>query len=140
MLSIQYYTWISQIRNAVLSSSIVIVNAILVVQRRIDRISHRRFHIKKVLLVISQNSQENTCARNVFFKRLYYMFFSANFPKFVRALFLQYTFVQLPLYLEPCQISMIELFCGNTEAVAQRCSLKNVLRKRDSNPGTSVFL
>ena len=42
---------------------IVIVNAILVVQRRIDRISHRRVYIKKVFLQISQDSQENTCAR-----------------------------------------------------------------------------
>ena len=42
---------------------IVIENAILVVQRRIDRSSHRRFSIKKVFLQISQNSQENTCAR-----------------------------------------------------------------------------
>ena len=42
---------------------IVIENAILVVQGRIDRSSHRRFSIKKVFLQISQNSQENTCAR-----------------------------------------------------------------------------
>ena len=42
---------------------IVIENAILVVQRRIDRSSHRRFSIKKMFLQISQNSQENTCAR-----------------------------------------------------------------------------
>ena len=42
---------------------IVIENAILVVQRCIDRSSHRRFSIKKVFLQISQNSQENTCAR-----------------------------------------------------------------------------
>ena len=42
---------------------IVIVNAILVVQRRIDWSSHRRFSIKKESLQISQNSQENTCAR-----------------------------------------------------------------------------
>ena len=42
---------------------IVIVNAISVVQRRIDRSSHRKFSIKKVFLQISQNSQENTCAR-----------------------------------------------------------------------------
>ena len=42
---------------------IVIENAILVVQRSIDRSSHRRFSIKKMFLQISQNSQENTCAR-----------------------------------------------------------------------------
>ena len=42
---------------------IVIENAILVLQRRIDRSSHRRFSIKKVFLQISQNSQESTCAR-----------------------------------------------------------------------------
>ena len=42
---------------------IVIVNAISVVQRRIDRSSHWKFSIKKVFLQISQNSWENTCAR-----------------------------------------------------------------------------
>ena len=42
---------------------IVIENAILVVQRRVDRSSHRRFSIKKVFLKISQNLKENTCAR-----------------------------------------------------------------------------
>ena len=42
---------------------IVIENAILVVQRRIDTSSHWRFFIKKVFLQISQNSQENTCVR-----------------------------------------------------------------------------
>ena len=35
----------------------------LVVQRHIDRSSHRRLSVKKVFLQISQNSQENTCLR-----------------------------------------------------------------------------
>ena len=42
---------------------IVIENAVLVVQRRIDKRSHRRFSTKKVFLQISRNSQEKTCAR-----------------------------------------------------------------------------
>ena len=73
--------------------------------------------MKKVFLQTSQNSQENICARVS-------SFFPVNFPKFVRPLFLQNTFGRLLLYLEPCKISMIELFGGNTEAVAERCSLK----------------
>ena len=96
---------------------IVIENAILVIQRCIDRSSHRRFSIKKVFLQISQNSQENTCARNLFFKRLYYRFFPVNFLKFIGPLFLQSTFGRLLLYLEPCQVSMIEVFCGNSKSL-----------------------
>ena len=95
---------------------IVIENAILVIQRRIGRSSHRRFSIKKVFLQISQNSQENTCASNLFFKRLYYRFFPVNFLKFVGPLFLQSTFGRLLLYLEPCQVSVIEVFCGNSKS------------------------
>ena len=58
---------------------------------------------KKVFLIISQNSQENTCTR-VFFnknatlgpetllkKRLWYRCFPVNFVKFLRTLFLQNT-------------------------------------------------
>ena len=96
---------------------IVIVNTISVIQRSIDRSSHRRFSIKKLFLQISQNSHESTCARqSLFFKRLYYRFFSVNFPKFVGPLYLQNTFGRLLLHLEPCQISMIELFCGNSKS------------------------
>ena len=47
--------------------------------------------------------------QSVFFKRLYYRFFPVNFPKFVRPLFIQNTIGRLLLYLEPCQISMIDL-------------------------------
>ena len=111
---------------------IVIVNAILVVERRIDRSATGGFNF-------SNSTRKHLC-QSVFFKRLCCRFFPVNFPKFVRPLFLQNPFGRLLLYLEPCQISMIELFCGNTEAVAQRSSLKKVFRKRDSNPGTSVFL
>ena len=80
--------------------------------------------MKKVFLQISQNSQENICARVSSLRDYITRFFPVNFPKFVRPLFLQNTFGRLLLYLEPCQISMIELFCGNTEAVVHRCSLK----------------
>ena len=51
----------------------------------IYRSSHRRCSIKKVLLEISQNSQENTCAR------VWHRCFPVNFAKFLRAPFLQNT-------------------------------------------------
>ena len=49
----------------------------------------RRCSVKKVFLKISQNSQENTCAR-VFFekKRLWHWCFPVNFVKFLRTPFL----------------------------------------------------
>ena len=63
----------------------------------------QRCSVKKVLLEISQNSQENTCARVSFLiklqasgirsttllkKRLWHWCFSLNFAKFLRTLFL----------------------------------------------------
>ena len=67
---------------------IVIVNAISVVQRRTDRSSHRTFSIKKgVLTNFSKSTGKHLC-QSLFFKRLYYRFFSANFPKFVGPLFI----------------------------------------------------
>ena len=104
------------VRKCCIIICIVIVNAILVVQRRIDRSATGGFNF-------SNPTRKHLC-QSVFFKRLCCRFFPVNFPKLVRPLFLQIPFGRLLLYLEPCQISMIELFCGNTEAVAQRCSLK----------------
>ena len=95
---------------------IVIQNAILVVQRRIDSSSHRRFSIKKVFLQISQNSQENTCA-SISPLRDSITGFPVNFLKFVGPLFLQRIFGRLLLCLEPCQVSMIENFCGNSKSL-----------------------
>ena len=71
------------------------------------------FYEKGVLTNFSKFTGKHLCQSH-FFKRFY-------FPKFVRPLFLQNTFGRLLLYLEPFQISMIELFCRNTEAVVQRC-------------------
>ena len=51
------------------------------------------------------------------FKRLYYRFFPVNFLKFAGPLFLQSTFGRLFLYLDPCQVSMIDLFCGNRKSL-----------------------
>ena len=62
---------------------------------------------------ISQNSLENTCARIFPLRDPITGFFPVNFQKFVGPLFLQSTFGLLLLYLEPCQVSMIEIFCGN---------------------------
>ena len=69
-----------------------------------------------VLTNFSKFTRKQLC-QSVFFKRLYYRFFPVNFPKFVGPLFLQNTFGRLLLHLEPCQISMIELFCGNSKSL-----------------------
>ena len=65
----------------------------------ICRSSHRRYSIKKVLIKISQNSQENTYAKVSFLIKLqttpatllktrqWHRRFPANFAKFVRATF-----------------------------------------------------
>ena len=63
------------------------------------RSSHQRSFLKKVLLKISQNSQENTCARVSFLitllkrdfikKRPWNRWFPVNFVKFLRSPFLQ---------------------------------------------------
>ena len=96
---------------------IVIENAILVVQRRIDRSSHRRFSIKKgVLTNFSKFTGKHLC-QSLFFKRFYDRFFPVNFSKSVGPLFLQNTFGRLLLHLGPFQISMIELFCGNNKSL-----------------------
>ena len=78
---------------------IVIENVILVVQRRIAK-----FRAKHLW-------------QNLSFKRLYYRFFPVNFLKNEGPLFLQNTFGRLLLYLEPCQVSMIEVFCGNSKSL-----------------------
>ena len=56
----------------------------------------QRCSVKKVFLEISQNSQENTCARVSFLitllkKRLWHRCFPVNFAKFLRTPFLQNT-------------------------------------------------
>ena len=54
------------------------------------RSSHQRCSIKKGVLKISQNSQENTCARPATLskKRLWHKCFPVNFAKFQRTIFL----------------------------------------------------
>ena len=47
----------------------------------------QRCSVKKVFLEISQNSQENTCARVFIKKRLWQRCFPLNFVKFLRILF-----------------------------------------------------
>ena len=78
-------------------------------ERSIERISHRRFLYKKGVLTNFSKLTRKHLYPSVFFKRLYYRFFPVNFPKFVRPLFIQNTIGRLLLYLEPCQISMIDL-------------------------------
>ena len=53
--------------------------------------------------------------QSLFFKRLYYRFFPVNFPKYAGPLYLQNTFGRMRLHLEPCQISIVEIFCGNSK-------------------------
>ena len=55
------------------------------------RSSHQRCSVKKGFLKISQNSQENTCARVSLKKRHWHRCFPVNFPKFSRTPFLQKT-------------------------------------------------
>ena len=38
-----------------------------------------------------------------------------NFPKYAGPLYLQNTFGRMRLHLEPCQISIVEIFCGNSK-------------------------
>ena len=67
---------------------VVIVNGILVAQRSINRSSHWRFSVKKMILQISQNSQENTCVRASSLRDSNTDFFLWIFRNFVGTLFL----------------------------------------------------
>ena len=112
---------------------IVVVNAISVVQRRIDRSSHRKFSIKKgVLTNFSKFTGKHLC-QSLFFNRLYYRFFLWIFRNLQDHCLLQNTFGGLPLHLEPCQISMIERFCGNSKSWL-------FSKKKQPQPCTGVFL
>ena len=67
----------------------------------------QRCFVKKVLLEISQNSQENACGRASFAdlrlkKRLWYRCFPVNFVKFLRAPFLTEHLWRLPLFCQIC--------------------------------------
>ena len=69
------------------------------------RSSHRRCSIKKVFFKISQNSQENICAKVSFIlkKRLWHRCFPVNFAKVLRTPFLQNTSGQLLLFIQMCK-------------------------------------
>ena len=65
-----------------------------------QRSSHRMCSVEKVFLEISQNSQENTCARVSFLIKLPGLRpFPINFVKFLRTFFLQNTSGRLLLVL-----------------------------------------
>ena len=76
------------------------------------RISRPEVFYKKVLLEISQNSQENTCAGDSFLiklqappttslkKRLWHRCFPVNFAKFLRTPFSQNTLGRLLLVIQ----------------------------------------
>ena len=74
------------------------------------------FYKKDVLTNFWTFTGKHLC-QSLFFKRLYYRFFPVNFPNFVGPLFLQNTFERLLLYLVPCQMSMKEIFCGNSKSL-----------------------
>ena len=70
---------------------------------------------KRVVLTnFSKFTGKHLC-QSLFFKRLYYRFFPVNFPKYAGPLYLQNTFGRMRLHLEPCQISIVEIFCGNSK-------------------------
>ena len=74
------------------------------------------FYKKDVLTNFWTFTGKHLC-QSLFFKRLYYRFFPVNFPNFVGPLFWQNTFERLLLYLVPCQMSMKEIFCGNSKSL-----------------------
>ena len=60
------------------------------------------FYEKKLFLKISQNSQENTCAKVFFLNKvagLWHGNFSGNFAQFLRAPFLENTYARLLLII-----------------------------------------
>ena len=66
----------------------------------VNRSRHRRCTVKKLFLEISQNSQENTCARVSFLKRRpWQRCLSVYFTKFLRKPFLQNTSWRLFTYI-----------------------------------------
>ena len=74
------------------------------------------FYKKSVLTNFSKFTGKHLC-QSLFFKRHYYKLFSCECSEICRTTFLQNTFGRLLLHLEPCQISMIELFCGNSKSL-----------------------
>ena len=74
------------------------------------------FYKKGALTNFSKLTGKHLC-QSLFLKRLYYRIFPVNFPKFVGPLLLQNTFGRLLVYFELWQISMIELFCGNSKSL-----------------------
>ena len=83
----------------------------------------QRCSVKKVFLEISQNSQENTCARVSFLiqlqgspatllkKRLWHRCFPVNFAKFLRTPFLTEYIRWLLLNIVHLKLSCIYFFC-----------------------------
>ena len=90
------------------------------------------FYQKGVLTNFSEFTGKHLY-QNLFFKRLYSRFFPVNFLKFVGILFLQSTFRRLLLYLEPCQVSMIEVFCGNSKSLTLFAKTKNIIHVYDGS-------
>ena len=68
---------------------------------------------EKVVLTIFSKFTGRHLFQSLFFKRLYYK----NFSKFIGPLYLQNTFGRLLLDIEPCQISLRDLFCGNSKSL-----------------------
>ena len=122
------------------------------------RSSHQRGSVKKVFLEISQNSQENTCARVSFLiklqnkpvtllkkKRLWHRNFLMNFVKFLRTPFLQNTSARLLLNVfrsEEKVKTSIEIFLRKTqhsvEGLFQSCSCQFWLTIFSNNRWTHI--
>ena len=113
------------------------------------------FYKKKVFLNISQNSQENTCARVSFLimfikkKRLWHRSFPVNFAKVLRTSFLQNTSRWLPLLINiflylyfsvgfPCPVNYnpadhyvhtLAIIPGNEEECKAKANVRNFFKK-----------
>ena len=91
--------------------------------------SHWRCSVKKMLLEISQNSQENTCARASFLIKL-----QAQAHIMINLFFSRKECSQLmrPSYVRQLQFTLSKKYTENKHcilAVACKCSVKNLLWK-----------
>ena len=105
---------------------------------KISKSSHQTCFVNKVFLEISQNSQENTCARDSFLiklqaapatllkKSLWHRCFRVNFAKFLRTPFLQNTSGRLLLK----QTHLLKVFLFSFNQVKMFIKVKVFIEER----------
>ena len=94
-----------------------------------SRSSHRRCSVRKGVLRISQNSQENTCEpATLLKKRLWYRCFPVNYVKFLRTPFSRNTSGRLPLN--------VDLNTARQKQVSQLILIQSLEIKRFQKFGT----